>query len=805
MINELKYHQLKRFDIDKDLSNIRNDLQDACYSDAPGNVRKIIGQTRAEKALRFGLNIKSDGYNIYVSGVPGTGRTSFAKIFAEEAAQNDPPPKDFCYIYNFKNPQYPELLTFERGMGKLFKEEMEDLINTLVQEFPQVFHENEFEKQKNEIIKIYQDKREDAINLITEDAKKSNFGVKTTNTGIYFMPIIDGTIISEEDYDSLADDLKSEISSKSDTIQSKALETMRQINGFEKAAQKRIGELEYKVSILTLGRHINKLCKRYKDNDKALKYLLNVKEDILENIDSFVQDENDESDVFQNIIPWAGKKSKDDFLTKYEVNLLTDNSENMFAPVVVDYNPTYTNLVGEIEYDSEFGNYTTDFMKIKPGLLHKANGGYLILQANDVLAGHHVWELLKRVIKTKKLTIESNREYSTGIAFTGIKPEAIDINFKLILIGSYYFYDLLSEFDDDFGKYFKINAIFDYEMDYNKNNLKDLLDYIKIYSQKTGCEFDSGAVSKIVEYCMRYCESQNKLPTTIGFVNNIMDESAALSRMDNKGNLITAEYIIKAIKEKEQRVSVYEEKLNEMIERNILMIETDGSRIAQINGLAVFEAGDSSFARPTKITATTYVGKAGIVNIEKEAEMSGNVHDKGVEVILGYLGQTHAQEFPLSLSCRICFEQNYSGIDGDSASSTELYAVLSSLANAPIRQDIAVTGSINQRGEIQAIGGVTYKVEGFFNLCKKRGLTGKQGVIIPFQNVSDLVLKDEVTEAVKEGKFHIYTITNTDEGIELLTGIPAGKKNNKGRYPQNSIHGKVHKKLEDFYKRTVEV
>lgn len=797
MIRELNYNELKRFDV-------QNLIANRCIDDESEVLPKIIGQRRAEKALKFGLNVKGMGYNIFVSGMPGLGKTAFAKAFAEEIAKRENRPKDFCYIYNFKNPQYPELLTFEAGKGRAFKEEMEELIGKLIHEFPQVFNDDDFEEEKHEIIRSYQDKRENVIKLITDDARRSNFGVKMTNSGIYFMPIINGEIISEEEYDELCDEIKNDISAKSEEIQTKALETMRQINGFERATQQEIDALEYKVGLFALGRHINKLCEQYKDNERVFSYLLNVKEDILENMDGFMQEDSQESDVLQNIMPWVSKKTKEDFLSKYKVNLLTDNSDSNGAPVIIDFNPTYSNLVGEVEYDSEFGNFISDYMKIRPGLLHKANGGYLILQVKDVISNPHVWETLKRVIRTKKLSIESMREYTSSIAVTSIKPEPIDIDFKLILVGSGFYYDILSEYDDEFQKYFKINAIFDYEMDFEEENIKDLIDFIKNAAKEEGmCSFDCGGISKVIEYSMRLCESQDKLTTRFGRIREILLEASAWAKMDGK-ETVTAEYIDKAIFEKQYRANVYEEKITELIEKNIIMIETDGDKIAQINGLAVFDTGDHIFAKPTKITATTYVGKSGIINIEKEAEMSGAIHDKGIEVIVGYLGQRYAQDFPLSLSCRVCFEQNYSGVDGDSASSTELYAILSSLADAPIRQDIAVTGSMNQRGEIQAIGGVTYKIEGFFNLCKRRGLTGKQGVIIPIQNISDLVLNDEVIEAVCDGKFHIYSISTTDDGIELLTGIPAGVKNEKGKYPTDSIHGRVYKKLREFYKKSIE-
>ena len=470
--------------------------------------------------------------------------------------------------------------------------------------------------------------------------------------------------------------------------------------------------------------------------------------------------------------------------------------------MVVDFNPTYYNLMGELEYDNEFGNLTTDFMKIKAGLFHKANGGYLILQAHDVLSNVQSWEAIRRVVKTREISMESIREQMGGVLAPTLKPEPIPVSVKVIMIGSTYYYELLREYEDDFEKYFKILADFDYEMKRNEENIKQFARFIKSYTTKEKMmAFDAGAVAKIIEYTSRLVESQNKLSTRFNSISEILCEAETWANMAGD-TIVTAEHIKKTIHEKEQRLKMYEEKIGEMLDEEVIMIDTVGKKIGQINGLAVLDMGSYSFGNPSRITATTYIGKSGIINIEKEAQMSGPTHNKGVQVISGYLGNTYAQDFPLSLSCRICFEQNYNGIDGDSASSTELYCILSSLAEVPINQELAVTGSVNQRGEIQAIGGITHKIEGFFDLCKKRGLTGGQGVIMPNANVSDLVLKEEVVEAVKEGNFHIFPIAHIDEGIEILTGVPSGKLGKNGKYPPTSINGLVNKKLREYYKKS---
>ncbi|MDR3238506.1 MAG: AAA family ATPase [Clostridiales bacterium] len=767
---------------------------------APG----IIGQNRAAAALQFGLNIKTKGYNIYVCGDPGTGRSTFAKSFAEEKAALEPTPPDLCYVYNFENPKCPSVLTLSAGLGRLLRDQMDELINRLLNELPKLFSSKDFETQKSDIVKIYQEQRDQVIKSMTEEARKQNFGVKNTNSGIYFMPIVEGEVISEEQYDALTQEQKDEISADSENIQKKASEAMRQIKEFERQTRKDVEEAEYAVGLFAVGRHINAILNEYEDNPQVIQYLLAVKEDILDHIEDFIMEEGEDEENIQSYLPWYSKKNAEDLFSKYKINLITDNASQTGAPVVVNFNPTYTNLVGEIEYDNEFGNFSTDFMKIKPGLLHKANGGYLILKAHDVLTNFHSWETLRRVLLTGEIVTEPMREYTTGVAVSGIKPQPLKVNVKVLLVGEGGLYDLMYTYDEDFPKLFKIRADFDDEMKMDAENIYQVCRFMQnfVQSEKTP-PFHKAAAAKIIEASARMAERQNKLSANFNKITEILAEAAAWARMED-APLILEAHVRKAIGQREFRLNMLEEKLSEMIAEGSILIDTDGSKIGQINGLAVLDMEDYLFAKPSRITATTYVGKAGVVNIEKEAEMSGSIHDKGVQVLIGYLGQTYAQEFPLSLSCRVCFEQNYSGIDGDSASSAELYAVLSSLAGLPIFQGVAVTGSINQRGEIQPIGGVTYKVEGFFDLCAKRGLTGAQGVIIPRQNVADLMLRDNVIEAVEQGLFHIYSIESIEDGIAVLTGAEAGVKNDKGRYPAESVHSRVLKRLKEFHRKALD-
>lgn len=760
----------------------------------------IIGQDRAVKAFDFGLHVKIKGYNIYMSGPSGTGKTTYAKASTERLAATEDVPLDWCYVYNFQNPRSPLALSFPAGEGRKFRDDMNELVQLFQTELQKVFRTEDYEKQKTELLRGFDEKRDALMDQMSKEASENDFQVKTTNSGIYFMPVVDGKPVGEEEYDDLAEDVKDVIEKNSQIVQEKASAIMRDIRELDKESKRCVDQLDYKVGMFAIGHHVSAVQEKYEQNEKAVAYINAVKEDVLENISQFFEDEEDGEEGLASLLPMLSKKQPEDVTLKYKVNLIVDNGETNGAPVVTTFNPTYYNLVGEVEYDSEFGNLTTDFMKIKSGLFHRANGGYLIVQAQDILSAPQAWEALRRVIKTKEINMDAIREQLGTVVAPTLKPEPIPANIKIIMIGSSYYYELLSTYDEEFDKFFKIRADFDYEMPRSQENMLKIAQFIKGFTMREKTmDFDVSAVCAVVEYSSRAAERQNKLSTRFNHLAEILGEAAAWAKLDG-AEMVTAKHVQKTIVEKEDRLRLYEEKLDEMLEENVIMIDVDGAEVGQINGLAVLDMGSYAFGNPSRITATTYVGKSGIVNIEKEARMSGQTHDKGVQIITGYLGQTYAQKFPLSLSCRVCFEQNYNGIDGDSASSTELYCILSSLAELPIRQDLAVTGSVNQKGEIQAIGGVTYKIEGFFDLCKKRGLTGKQGVIIPVSNIRDLVLKDEVVEAVKEGVFHIYPISTIDEGIALLMSTPAGEKDEKGEYPPDSVHGKVMAKLKAFWK-----
>ena len=751
----------------------------------------IIGQERAVKAVEFGLGIKRHGYNIFMTGLTGTGKTSYARTVALEKAVNERVPDDWCYLYNFKNPGVPMALNLPAGMGKVFVADIDNLLEELKEEIPKAFNTEDYERQKGNILKEFQETRNALMEKLNLVAQENGFLLKRTGAGFLSVPLRNGEELSEEEYSRLEQQEREMLDKKSTEIQIKALEISRLIQNEEKKLKKLFKELEQKTGLQAVGHLIDEINEKYKKYPKVINYLEELKEDILANLNDFKEDEDDKQLPF----PWI----KQSTATKYSVNLLIDNSETRGAPVIVETNPTYYNLIGRLEHENRLGMVTTDFTMIKEGALHRANGGYLILQAKDVLLNPQSWEVLKRVLKTKEIRIETIGEQYAFLSMTTLKPEPIPLDVKVILIGSPLLYHLLYRYDEDFKKLFKIKADFDGVMERSVENMTKMANFISSNCQSERLtHFDRSGVARVVDYSVRLAEHQEKLTTRFNEIVEILYEADAWAAFENSP-YVTAEHVDRAVKEKTARSNKYEEKLLEMVEEGQILLDFKGKKVGQINGLAVIDLGDYAFGRPLRITVSTYLGRRGIVNIERESRMSGRIHDKGVLIISGYLGEKYAQKKPLALSASICFEQSYEGVDGDSASSAELYALLSSLSEIPLSQSIAVTGSVNQKGEIQPVGGITWKIEGFFKACKLQGLTGEQGVIIPHQNVINLMLEEEVVEAVREGKFHIYAVKTVEEGIEILTGMPAGERGEDGEYPQGTVNYLVEQKLKKYY------
>ncbi|SCG83898.1 peptidase S16, lon-like protein [Proteiniborus sp. DW1] len=756
--------------------------------------KDIIGQERGIKALKFGLSIKKKGYNVFVTGITGTGRNSHSYSIAKNFADKRDTPSDWCYVYNFKKPENPIAIRLKPGEGTIFKKKMKELMEKLEIEIPKSFGSKGHEDKKSEVLHHYQKKIEDIIEELNIMAKEHNFVFKQTEKGLLSIPLIDGRPMKESEMENLSEEEIGEVRKNSRQLISKAFDVVKKIRQIEEELKSKIEKLNEETACEVVDFYSAHLETYFSENKAVVDYLNEVKESIIDNIEEFIDEE--ETTELHAILN-RGNKSED-FFIKYEVNLFIDKSNNSGAPVIREANPTYYNLLGKIEHVNELGMLKTDHTKIRPGAIHEANGGYLIIQAKDILTNPGAWEGLKRALITEEAKIENIGKES--ILPETIMPEPIPLDLKVIIIGDSYTYQLLYIYDDDFKKMFRIRADFDIEMDRSEENIKKIISFIAQHCSEEGLKpFHKGAIERILEYGSRLAEHQNKLTTRFNEIVEIMYEADAWADQDGSC-IVLREHVDKAIDEKVYRNNKFEEKIQELIAEGTILINILGHKVGEINGLSVMGSGQYSFGRPNKITVTTYAGKDGIINIEREVNISGSSHDKGVMILSGYLGEKFATKHPLSLSASITFEQSYGIIDGDSASSTELYALLSSLSDIPINQGIAVTGSVNQKGMIQPIGGVNEKIEGYFKICKLKGLTGEQGVIIPHQNIDNLMLSDEVIEAVNDGNFSIYAIKTIDEGIEILTGIKLGKRDENGNFEEGTISYLVQKKLDRYAK-----
>ena len=758
----------------------------------------IYGQERALNALEFGIDIDVKGYNLYIEGSAGIGKTMYTKRFLEERAAKNKVPNDWCYIYNFENPNEPVAVSFPAGQGKVFKETMEDFVKDIRRDIKKTFNNDDFEKEKQIIKQEFEAKRELLLEKLNKRTMVQGFQVKSTANGVYMMPVLDGRTLQEEEFDALDESIKREFEERSNLVQEQIFQSLAEIKAIERESEKKIEEWQSNIALMTINVHVNSIKANYKRNKKIGTYLDGVKKDILKNISVFLAPEEDKN--APQLPPHMQKPEVKEPWLNYRVNLLIDNSKQEGAPVVMDNNYSYNNIFGGLEYENQYGALKTDFTMIKPGLLHQANGGYIVFQIKDLLQNPVCYEALKKAIKIKQAAIENYAEQKSGMILVSIKPEPIPLNLKVVLIGNSNIYHTLLSMDDDFRKLFKVKVEFEEDAPKSMENIERLTRFVKSYcTQENLLDLDKGAMAKLVEYTSKLSGDKEKLSTQFSEIGEIVGEASQWAKLD-KSKIITKEYIEKALEQRVERIKKYDTRYLQMIKEESLLIETKGYTVGQINGLTVVTIGDYSFGKPARITASTYMGRQGIVNIEREIEMSGPSHSKGVMILTGYLGEQFAQEHTLALTANICFEQLYGGVDGDSASSTELYAILSSLSGIPINQSIAVTGSVNQKGEIQPIGGVNEKVEGFYQTCKMQGFNGMQGAIIPIQNVRNLHLSDEIIDAVKKGKFHIYAVKTIDEGIEILTGVPAGKKDKNGKFPLGTINYLAQEKLRKYAK-----
>lgn len=787
--NELTY---------KDLKNLCNpNIFDFETTDELTSDGVVYGQERGINALQFGLNINAKGYNLYIEGPSGVGKTMYTKKYVTEIASKQKTPDDWCYLYNFDNPNEPIAISLPAGEGKTFATTMDAFVEDIKKYLKRTFNNEDFEKEKSLIKQKYDERREKLLDNLNKETMKNNFQVKAATNGIYMLPVFDGKPLDEAEFEKLDDSIKQTYEEKSSIVQEQIMHVIGQIKLIEKEAEQKVDEWQSNIALLTINSYINPIRAIYKKNEKIVSFLDNVKKDILKNVIHFISEEptnqaNPQAPKPETVKPWLN----------YRVNLFVDNSNTQGSPVIMDSNYSYQNLFGKLEYENQYGMLRTDYTMLKSGILHKANGGYIILQAQDLLTNQICYDTLKKALLVKELGIENGMEQRSSLVMISLKPEPIPLNIKVLLLGNAEIYHTLLSLDPDFKKLFKIKVEFEESAPRNNDNILRLAKFVHSYCEKENClPLDKEAMAKVVEYASKLSDDKQKLSTHFNEIGEIVSEASTWARLSRK-KLITADYIEKALSKRIERVKKYDQKYSELIEENSLLIDTDGYKVGEINGLTVMTIGDYSFGKPAKITANTFMGKTGVINVERETDMSGPTHSKGVLILRGYFGEKFAQDFPLTLTASLCFEQLYNGVDGDSASSTECYAILSSLSNIPISQSIAVTGSVNQKGFIQPIGGVNEKIEGFYNICKKRGLTGEQGVIIPIQNVRNLHLQKDVIESVKERKFHIYAISTIDEGIEILTGVPAGKQNSDGKYPAGTINYLVYEKLKKYYENS---
>jgi lon-related putative ATP-dependent protease len=759
-------------------------------------LEETIGQSRALNAIDFGLNLDSKGFNIFVLGENGTGKSTTIKSILQKKAADEPVPADWCYVYNFKDPDIPLAISMEPGRAAVFHKDMEELIKILRVEIPKIFESKEYEKQKNKILEEFQQKQKTMFSGLEEEAQSKGFSIRKTVSGLMIVPIKKGgEPLTEEEYEALDEKTKAKIDEIGKVLQEKLNDVVREVRESEKSVKNALSKLERDATLAAVGHFMEEMKTKYTDHEKITQYLSGVTEDILDHIDDFKAQEEQTPPL-----PFMKMQKTEPTFTRYIVNVLVNNGDTKGAPCVFESNPTYFNIFGRMEYKFQYGVATTDFSMIKAGALHKANGGYLVMNALDLLRNIFSYETLKRALRNREIKIEDVWEQYRLMSTATLRPEALPLNVKVILIGNPYLYYMLYSLDEEYRELFKVKADFDSRMDRTTETVQKYASFVaSTCKQANFLPFDRSGVAKIVEYGSRLADHQNKLSSRFSEIADVIKEANYWAKKAGS-KIVRDEHVVKALRERVYRVNRIEERLQEMIVEGTLIIDTSGEKVGQINGLAVLGMGDYMFGKPSRITASTYAGKAGVVNIERETKMSGKIHEKAVLIITHFVNSTYAKKKPISFSASITFEQLYDMIEGDSASCAELYVILSSLAGLPLKQNFAVTGSMDQNGDVQPIGGVNEKIEGFFDLCKVRGLDGTHGVVIPRKNVKHLMIKQEVVDAVKDGKFSIHPIDRVEEGMEIFTGMPMGEMKEDGTYPEGTINYLVTKRLEEISK-----
>jgi predicted ATP-dependent protease len=755
-----------------------------------------IGQPRALEAIAFGLSISSPGYHLFVSGPAGSGRERTIHDFLRRFAPNRPSPSDWVYVYNFAQPDRPRAIRLPQGWGRKLAADLDGFLQAAQRDIPRAFESEDYAHRRREALSEIQKRREELFEQLQARASEQGFTIEMTPTGIETVPLREGKPLSNEEFQQLSAQQKQELAQRSVALQERIADILRQVRQMQKEAIERVRQLDRDVALFTVGPHLEELRETYSAQPEVLTYLDQIKDDLPEHLDDFRDgEEEDERQTFLRRLPG---RQREEHLTRYRVNVFVDNDTIEGAPVILERHPTYYNLIGRIDYHATFGALITDFRKVRPGALQQANGGFLVLQARDVLTTPFAWEALKRALISGEVTIENLGEQYSALPTERLQPEPIPLDVKVILLGSPELYAHLYQLDPDFQELFKVKADFAPDMDWNDEHQHLYAAFISKRVHEEGLRhFSREAMAHVIEEGARLREDQRKLS---GCLRDIADVITEANYWAGKADhdLVQASDVQQALAKRKYRSNLIEERLHEMVSNGTILIDTTGAREGQVNGVAIIDLGGYAFGKPSRITARVSPGRGSLQSIEREIKLSGPIHSKGFLILSGYLAGQYSQQAPLSLAATITFEQSYEEIEGDSASSTELYALLSALAGLPLRQGIAVTGSVNQHGEIQAVGGVTAKIEGFFAVCKTKGLSGEQGIIIPAANVPNLMLNEEVIDAVQDNQFHVWAIHTIDEGIELLTGLPAGQRGSDGQYLEGTIHQRVEARLHAY-------
>jgi lon-related putative ATP-dependent protease len=754
-------------------------------------LKEVIGQPRAFRALEMGMEITGPGYNVFALGQPGSGKTTLIREHLERRAADEPVPDDWCYVNNFEDAHQPKLLRMPKGQALKLKKDIHELIQRCEQEIQHIFASEEYSREQNQLAGEVEKIQEQEFNRLTELADKNNFVLAQTPAGIKLVPGVSGKPAKPEELEKLSPEQKGKLEKKEAMLQEEVQKSLRQVQGKTREFHEQLRELDQRTALFAVEHLVDALKETYATQDPVILYLDALKDDVVANANQFRDGE-------QELPRATSRVAEFDTRQRYEVNVLVDNSNCEGAPVIVENHPSYHNLMGRIEHEVVLGATLTNFTLIRPGALHRANGGYLILPAREVLLNQYAWEGLQRALRDQALRIVELGTQLGLLSTATLEPEPMPLKVKVVLIGTPMLYYLLRDHDEDFAKLFKVKAEFATLMDRTKETEREYALFVKaVIDENDLLPFDHTAVARIVEYGSRLAESQNKLSTRFGNIADLIRESAHWAQ-DDGNKVVDAGAVDRAIDEEIYRSNLIEERLQDMVTEGSLLIDVSGEKVGQINALSVLEIGGYAFGRPTRITATVYPGKEGVVDIEREAKLGGPIHTKGVLIISGFLGSRYGQQQSLSLSSRITFEQSYDEVEGDSASAAELITILSTLADVPLRQDRAITGSVNQHGTIQVVGGINEKIEGFFDTCQQEGLSGSQGVIIPQGNQPHLMLKQRVVDAVAAGKFHIWPISTIDEGLSLLTGKEPGELLEDGTYPQGTVNQLIMQRLEKF-------